>query len=66
MGYVSDWLSGACNCCTHARQKRNGDWWCTCHEDDYFPDAAWDEDDSECPSYDADEDAIDDSEDWEY
>ena len=60
MGYTADWLSQACDCCIHARRNRKGYWYCTCHRDDYFPDAPWDDDDSECTSYEPDPDAFED------
>lgn len=63
MGYISDYLDGACDCCIHARENRNGDFYCTCHQDDYFPAAAWDDDDSECPSYKPDPDCFDNDDD---
>lgn len=65
MGYVSDWVSGACDCCKFCRENRKGDYYCSKHEDDYFPDAEWDDDDSECPSYREDPDLKNDD-DWDY
>lgn len=67
MGNVSDDLDRACDYCLHAKQKRNGDWFCSCHRDDYFPEAPWDgEDDyspTSCDSFDPDRDCHED-EDW--
>ncbi len=62
MRSLVEFLSGACDFCIHARRTNRGYWYCTCHENDYFPEAEWDEDEddsSECPSYDPDPDAID-------
>ncbi len=66
MGYHSDDVYGACDCCLHARQTRNGYWYCTCHEDDYFPDADWEDEGSVCPSYDPDPDCFDDDDDDDF
>lgn len=59
MSYTSDYLEGACNCCIHVGDNDKGDYYCTCHEDNYFPTAAWDDDDSECPSYKPNPDCFD-------
>lgn len=67
MSYYSDNVYGACDCCLRARQDRKGDWYCSSHQDDYFPDAPWDGDDeyepTSCPSFKPDPDCYDD-EDW--
>lgn len=64
MSNLADWLSGACDCCRHAKQNRRGLWYCTCHEDDYFPEADWTgEDEAECGSFDWDPDCYDDDDD---
>jgi len=63
MAYHADEVYGACDCCLRARQNRNGYWYCTSHQDDYFPDAPWDGDDeyeptSSCPSFKPDPDCF--------
>ena len=59
MAYHADEVYGACDCCLRARQNRNGYWYCTSHQDDYFPDAEVDEEEdgwmtSTCHSFKAD------------
>lgn len=66
MRYVSDYISGACDCCKNARKNRNDDWYCSKNEDD-FPEADWNGSEeyepSSCPSFRPDPGCID-SEDW--
>lgn len=60
--YYEDELYLACDCCIHACEHRKG-WYCSEGEDDYFPEADWDsyeEDESECPSFEFDEDCRND------
>lgn len=66
MGYISYYVSGACDCCYWARQNRKGYWYCKKDEDD-FPSADWDGPDeyepSSCDSFKPDRDCYD-PEDW--
>ena len=69
MSWHSDYVEGACDCCLRARWSDNkgGFWYCSAHQDDYFPDAPWDGDDdfepTSCPSFRPDPDCYD-PEDW--
>ena len=69
MGWHSDYVEGACDCCKRARWSDNkgGFWYCTAHQDDYFPDAPWDGEDefepTSCPSFSPDPDCYDED-DW--
>lgn len=63
MGYTSEDLYLACDCCKRARQNKYGDWYCSARQDDYFPGADWDadiEDESECPKFEFDPDCYND------
>lgn len=66
MGYTSEYIDGACDCCIWARQNRKGDWYCKKDEDD-FPSADWDGPDdyepTSCPSFKPDRECYSD-EDW--
>ncbi|MCH5346912.1 MAG: hypothetical protein J1E63_07365 [Muribaculaceae bacterium] len=66
MGYVSEYVSGACDLCLRAKQNKRGDWYCTKNEDD-FPDATFDGPDeyepTSCPSFKPDKNCYNE-EDW--